>query len=57
MRYIPYVTWPIESNSYYSLIMTDPDAPTRYNATSRENHHWLVVNIPGNNIALGETKT
>lgn len=34
--------------------MTDPDAPSRKEATYREWHHWLVGNIPGNEVAAGE---
>lgn len=34
--------------------MTDPDAPSRANPTKREWHHWLVVNIPGDNVSEGQ---
>lgn len=37
--------------------MTDPDAPSRKNGTLREFQHWLVVNIPGDNIVKGDTLT
>jgi phosphatidylethanolamine-binding protein (PEBP) family uncharacterized protein len=37
--------------------MTDPDAPSRQNAKFREWHHWLVVNIPGSQLSLGEVKS
>nr|XP_018912214.1 PREDICTED: protein D2-like isoform X1 [Bemisia tabaci] len=44
----PKVSWPIEANqTYYTLIMTDPDNPTRADATKREFLHWLIGNIPG----------
>lgn len=33
----------------------DPDAPSRKEHTYREWHHWLVGNIPGNDISKGET--
>ncbi|XP_059610214.1 protein D2-like [Phlebotomus argentipes] len=36
--------------SYYTLVMTDPDA-----GEVSEVKHWIVVNIPGNDIARGET--
>ncbi|XP_001850221.2 protein D2 [Culex quinquefasciatus] len=47
---IPVVRWmpPAEPASYYTLCMTDPDAPCRTTPKFREWHHWLVVNIPGN---------
>lgn len=35
--------------------MTDPDAPSRKEPKFREWHHWLVVNIPGNDVKKGET--
>ncbi|XP_055380936.1 protein D3-like [Condylostylus longicornis] len=52
---IPEVKWRSESDALYTLLMTDPDAPTRSNATFREVRHWLVVNIPGNDISKGNT--
>lgn len=35
--------------------MTDPDAPSRADPANGEVRHWYVVNIPGNNVAAGET--
>ncbi|KAF5303130.1 hypothetical protein FQA39_LY10137 [Lamprigera yunnana] len=52
---IPTVTWTADSNAFYTLCMTDPDAPTRKKADFREWHHWLVGNIPGDKVAEGET--
>lgn len=51
----PIVTWDVESDSYYTLIMSDPDAPSRETPTFREISHWYVVNIPGNNVEKGDT--
>jgi len=48
------VKWPTEDNSLYTLCMTDPDAPSRNSPKYREWHHWLVVNIPGNDVARGD---
>ncbi|KAK3829107.1 MAG: phosphatidylethanolamine-binding protein [Benniella sp.] len=31
----------------YTLILTDPDAPSRKEPTNREFRHWVVSNIPG----------
>ncbi|XP_037950702.1 protein D3-like [Teleopsis dalmanni] len=53
----PKVDWVAEENTYYTLIMTDPDAPSRTNPKSREFHHWLVANIPGNAVSQGEVIT
>lgn len=38
----------------YFCIQSDPDAPSREQPTYREWHHWLVGNIPGNEIPKGE---
>ena len=34
--------------------MTDPDAPSRLEPKFREWHHWLVINIPGNQVEKGD---
>ena len=45
----PIVNYLACSNTLYTLIMHDPDAPSG-------NHlHWIVINIPGNNINDGNT--
>ncbi|XP_033211338.1 protein D2-like isoform X2 [Belonocnema kinseyi] len=51
----PAVKWNAESSSFYTLCMTDPDAPSRKEPKFREWHHWLVGNIPGNDVQKGET--
>lgn len=53
----PAVEWSAEPNDYYTLIMTDPDAPSRADPKFREFKHWVVVNIPGNDVAGGEALT
>lgn len=53
----PSVSWRANNETYYTLIMVDPDAPSHANATYRNMLHWLVVNIPGNNVTQGETIT
>ncbi|CAJ0932657.1 unnamed protein product, partial [Mesorhabditis belari] len=50
----PKVSWEASGDQLYTLLMTDPDAPSRKEATYREWHHWLVVNIPGNDISKGD---
>lgn len=50
----PTVEWAADAGSFYTLVMTDPDAPSRKEPTFREWHHWLVGNIPGNDVAKGE---
>uniref|UniRef100_A0A1W7RAP7 Protein D3 n=1 Tax=Hadrurus spadix TaxID=141984 RepID=A0A1W7RAP7_9SCOR len=50
-----HISYPTEDGAFYTLCMTDPDAPSRQNPKYREWHHWLVVNIPGTDISKGET--
>ncbi|KAL7077395.1 hypothetical protein ACQ4LE_003014 [Meloidogyne hapla] len=50
----PTLTWEAEDGVLYTLALTDPDAPSRASPKFREWHHWLVVNIPGNDVAKGE---
>ena len=57
MSLSPNVSWPDnEPDSFYTLMMVDPDAPTRNNATLREFMHWMVVNIPSDRVWEGEIK-
>ncbi|XP_034936954.1 protein D2-like isoform X2 [Chelonus insularis] len=50
----PQVHWDAEAGAFYTLCMTDPDAPSRAAPKFREWHHWLVGNIPGNKVEEGE---
>ncbi|WKX98229.1 hypothetical protein Q1695_013701 [Nippostrongylus brasiliensis] len=50
----PKLTWDVEPGALYTVIMTDPDAPSRKDAIYREWHHWLVVNVPGTDISKGD---
>ncbi|XP_063388484.1 phosphatidylethanolamine-binding protein homolog F40A3.3-like isoform X2 [Cydia fagiglandana] len=52
---IPQISWNASPDKYYTVAMTDPDAPSRAEPKFREWHHWLVGNVPGNNVAAGET--
>ncbi|KAI8046574.1 protein D3 [Drosophila gunungcola] len=49
---VPNVSWSgLEGRSnLITLLMVDPDAPTRQDPKFREILHWAVVNIPGSNI-------
>ncbi|TKR65491.1 hypothetical protein L596_025887 [Steinernema carpocapsae] len=47
----PKVTWEAEHGALYTLVKTDPDAPSRADPKFREWHHWLIVNIPGRTSA------
>ncbi|XP_012226992.1 protein D2 isoform X2 [Linepithema humile] len=50
----PNVKWSGKDNKFYTLCMTDPDAPSRKEPKFREWHHWLVGNIPGTDVSKGE---
>ncbi|KAJ1373582.1 hypothetical protein KIN20_036024 [Parelaphostrongylus tenuis] len=50
----PKLTWDTDPGALYTVIFTDPDAPSRKEATYREWHHWLIVNVPGNDISKGD---
>ncbi|XP_011182666.1 protein D3 [Zeugodacus cucurbitae] len=50
----PLVEWEADPDTFYALIMTDPDAPSRNAPKFREFKHWLVGNIPGNDVTKGE---
>ncbi|KAJ1945422.1 hypothetical protein FBU59_002312, partial [Linderina macrospora] len=40
---------------FYTLALVDPDAPSRANPIRALMRHWLVVNIPGSNVAAGNS--
>ncbi|CAK1541415.1 unnamed protein product [Leptosia nina] len=52
---VPTVSWEASAHAFYTLAMTDPDAPSRKEPKFREWDHWLVGNIPGENVSSGET--
>ncbi|XP_022127416.1 protein D2 [Pieris rapae] len=50
----PAVSYEADPNAFYTLVFTDPDNYDGPEPVYREWHHWLVGNIPGNNVASGE---
>lgn len=50
----PWVTWEAEGDAYYTLMMLDPDAPSREDPTFRQLRHWLVMNIPESFVESGD---
>ncbi|XP_015432448.1 PREDICTED: protein D2-like [Dufourea novaeangliae] len=50
---IPEIHYKHEGGVLYTLVMTDPDVPLR-RGYNREFRHWLVGNIPEENVAKGE---
>lgn len=52
---LPTVHYDADPAKFYTLVMTDPDAPSRIEPTYREFKHWVQVNIPGSDVAKGES--
>ncbi|CAN8016935.1 unnamed protein product [Ixodes persulcatus] len=42
------VVFQTHSNSLYTIVMVDPDAPSRQDPKMRFWRHWLLVNVPAN---------
>ncbi|XP_058797813.1 protein D1-like [Phymastichus coffea] len=51
---IPKVTWNVGDSEYYTLCMADPDARLSLDVPPFQVLHWLVTNIPGNDIDKGD---
>ncbi|XP_069816838.1 phosphatidylethanolamine-binding protein 1-like [Dendropsophus ebraccatus] len=48
------ISWEgMDSSKLYTIALTDPDAPSRKTPKFREWHHFLVVNVKGNDISSG----
>lgn len=54
-RSIPSLSFNANNRSLFTLIMTDPDAPSRDDPRHREFVHWVVGNIQGNDIDRADT--
>ncbi|XP_055917010.1 protein D3-like [Eupeodes corollae] len=50
----PKINFQCDANQFHALCLTDPDSPSRGRPTFREWHHWLVGNIPGEDVSKGE---
>lgn len=48
----PILTWNASADELYTIIMYDTDAPEA-KKNGKEWVHWLVTNIPGNDVASG----
>lgn len=53
----PQVTWQANKGAYYTLMMVDPDAPSRTDPKFREIRHWLVMNILESAVESGDEIT
>ncbi|XP_003211138.2 phosphatidylethanolamine-binding protein 1 [Meleagris gallopavo] len=42
-----------DPHKLYTLVLTDPDAPSRKDPKFREWHHFLVTNMKGNDVESG----
>ncbi|KAJ8711435.1 hypothetical protein PYW07_008677 [Mythimna separata] len=51
---IPTITWDAAPGKFYTVILADPDAPTRASPTSRNWLHWMVGNVRGPDVGSGE---
>lgn len=52
----PIVTYNCRKNGlapYFTLVLTDPDVPSRVKPSMRESIHWVVMNIPSNRVEEG----
>lgn len=51
----PSLSWPAESGQLFTVFMVDPDAPSRTNTSLREYLHFMVGNVPDNDMDKGTT--
>ncbi|KAI8884803.1 PEBP-like protein [Backusella circina FSU 941] len=47
---------PDDENSHYTLVLIDPDAPTRDDPKMSPYRHWVVCNIPGSSNFVQATE-
>lgn len=53
---VPTVTWSdVDPTALYTILFTDPDAPSRENPALKEVLHWLHVNCHGQSVSSGTT--
>ncbi|XP_013108398.1 putative odorant-binding protein A5 [Stomoxys calcitrans] len=51
----PNIDWPlVDAEKFYTVYMGCPDAPDPKDPRWSESLHWLVVNVPGNQIDKGD---
>lgn len=55
VKVAPKLSWDAAEEELFTLIFFDPDAPSRENPRFREYRHWLVVNIIGSFVDVGDT--
>lgn len=52
---LPKFEYEAQAGELYTLAMVDPDAPSRAEPKYREVLHYLLANIPGNDVSKGDT--
>ena len=50
----PFLTWDSKPDTFYTLLMVDPDGPINKNIKDHCTIHWLVTNIDGDKVENGE---
>ncbi|KRF98333.1 uncharacterized protein Dwil_GK26794 [Drosophila willistoni] len=55
LKFQPKLEWDADAETFYTIIMVSPDAPSRENPMYRSWLHWLVVNVPGKDVMRGQT--
>lgn len=50
----PIIRWMADPNKFYTMVMVDPDAPSRKAPIYGQFLHWLIGNIPGCDAAYGD---
>eukprot|EP00741_Cyanophora_paradoxa_P016901 tig00020943_g16322.t1 len=53
----PSVSWAGDASKLYTLVMSDPDAPSHSNPRCGEWRHWIVVNVRGSDLSTGDVLT
>ncbi|XP_053681097.1 protein D3-like [Anopheles nili] len=54
VRNRPKLCWGVEPKALYTVLMADPDAPSRSNPEMRSWKHWMVGNVAGTDLDGGE---
>ncbi|XP_071506221.1 protein D3-like [Diadema antillarum] len=49
----PTLKWRAEEGALYTILFTDPDSPTRNDPNRVEVVHWMVFNVPANDVSRG----
>uniref|UniRef100_A0AC35TMT1 Phosphatidylethanolamine-binding protein n=1 Tax=Rhabditophanes sp. KR3021 TaxID=114890 RepID=A0AC35TMT1_9BILA len=57
IQYKPKVSYTADKDAFYTLCFIDPDLENKEHQFKNPVKHWLVVNIPGNDVEAGEVIT